>query len=289
MNEYYFLFALGLIWIVFASIQDLRKREVANWLNFSLIAIALAYRAIYSLFYNDWEFFALGLAGFAMFFAIANAFYYTKVFAGGDAKLLMGIGCVLPFESFFDFLAIGIGFVFILFLFGAVYSLFYSLYVAYLNGKRFSFEFKKRFFGNWKYLLIAVLIALISFFVIKEFYYALLVFLFVVFIPLLYVYLKAVECCMIKLIMHEKLTEGDWIEQDVRVNGKWIRKNVHGLSLKEIELLRKYKRRILVKEGIPFVPSFLFAFAFMVYAFLFLGLSAEGLASWLPAFFGGVF
>ena len=39
-----FLILLGLVWIIFAVVQDLRKREIANWLNFSLVIFALVFR-----------------------------------------------------------------------------------------------------------------------------------------------------------------------------------------------------------------------------------------------------
>ena len=46
------LICLALVWILFATIQDLRSREVANWLNFSLIIFALGLRFFYGLFSN---------------------------------------------------------------------------------------------------------------------------------------------------------------------------------------------------------------------------------------------
>ena len=69
MIEVYVLFGLGLIWILFAVVQDIRTREIANWLNFSLIIFALGFRFFYSLFeMNDFGFFYQGLIGFGMAF-----------------------------------------------------------------------------------------------------------------------------------------------------------------------------------------------------------------------------
>ncbi|MBI2056754.1 hypothetical protein HYT91_00690 [Candidatus Pacearchaeota archaeon] len=45
-----FLVALALVWMIFAVVQDLKKREIANWVNFSLIIFALGFRFFYSLF-----------------------------------------------------------------------------------------------------------------------------------------------------------------------------------------------------------------------------------------------
>src|SRR3989344_6797995 len=100
MNPYYFLFALALLWTIFAVIQDIKKREVANWLNFSLLAFALAYRLFYSISANQINFFLYGAVGAAVCYAFALAFYYSKTFAGGDAKLLVAYGAIFPYKSF---------------------------------------------------------------------------------------------------------------------------------------------------------------------------------------------
>jgi len=42
-----FLIVIAIVWMIFAVIQDFRKREVANWWNFSLIAFVLAYRLFF--------------------------------------------------------------------------------------------------------------------------------------------------------------------------------------------------------------------------------------------------
>ena len=86
MEQYYFLFGLALAYLIFAVIQDMRTREIANWLNFSLIVFALAYRAFYSSYSGDWMFFAYGVIGVLIFTLLGYAFYYSGIFAGGDAR-----------------------------------------------------------------------------------------------------------------------------------------------------------------------------------------------------------
>ncbi|MBX4196458.1 A24 family peptidase [Candidatus Pacearchaeota archaeon] len=265
MYEYCFLFGLALLWILWATIQDLRSREVSNWLNFSLVAFAIAYRAFYSIFTKDFGFFLWGLAGFALFFGLAYAFYYARAFAGGDAKLLMGIGIVLPFASLFDLWYLSLIFIFLLFFLGALYSLIYSIYIVWNNRKNF-----KMFLAPQYALLVFVLgIALVingilyaPSFWLKE---TLSVAGLILCISMLYLYLKALERCMIKRISPEKLTEGDWLHQDVKVGKHVIKKSVHGLSWKDIRLLRKFNKSVLIKEGIPFVPAFFLAFLVMVF------------------------
>ena len=70
---------------------------------------------------------------------------------------------------------------------------------------------------------------------------------------------------MIKLVSPLELTEGDWLERDVVVSGKTIRKSFAGLSFEQILLLRRYGKKVLVKNGIPFAPSFLLALLFFLF------------------------
>ena len=59
---------------------------------------------------------------------------------------------------------------------------------------------------------------------------------------------------MIKLTNPKDLSEGDWLEEDVKLQKGIIKKSVHGLSVEEIDKLRKTRRKILIKQGIPFTP-----------------------------------
>lgn len=272
MEKYYFLFGLALIWIVFAVVQDIKKREVTNWLNFSLIAFALAYRAFYSSFTSDWMFFVYGLGGFALFFILGNLFYYSGMFAGGDVKLLFGIGVILPFESSWSFVSVGWVFIFVLFLVGAVYSLIYSVFLVRKNYPKFLKAFRKNL-GKKVWLILMSFFAVLFVFVI---YYLfgddlLLLALGIVLAFLLFcliVYTKSLDVCMIKLVSPKKLTEGDWIISDIKLNHGIIKKTVHGLSVEDIVNLRKAGKMVLIKEGIPFTPAFLLAFLIMVFSFL---------------------
>ena len=83
-------------------------------------------------------------------------------------------------------------------------------------------------------------------------------------IPLFLTYViiltKAIEkISFIKKIPISKLTEGDWINHDILHKGKKIySKKSPCVTNAQIELLKKLKiKTVTVKEGIPFVPSFL--------------------------------
>jgi Flp pilus assembly protein protease CpaA len=272
MEKYYFLFALALVWIVFAVVQDIKKREVANWLTFSLITFALAYRAFFSAYSGDWMFLVYGLGGFGLFFVLGNLFYYSGMFAGGDAKLLFGLGAVLPFEGYLSFVSVGWGFVFILFLIGAVYSLIYSIFLVSKNYPKFSKSFKKNL--GKKNLLILMSAFAICFIAVLLYSFGFSLFLLVIGLLLsffffgLVVYAKSLDVCMIKLVSPKKLTEGDWIMGDIKLKNGTIKKTVHGLSAEDIARLRKAGKMVFIKDGIPFTPAFLVAFLIMVFFFL---------------------
>lgn len=278
MQEMSFIFVLAFIYVAFAIIQDIRKREVANWLNFSLIVFALVYRLFYSVFSLNFYFFLYGLLGFACFFILAHIFYYSKLFAGGDAKLLMGLGAVLPYSNFIlKNLIFLILFIFLLLVAGSVYSLVYSFILAFKNKKAFSEQFSLQFKKNKKLFYFSFISACFFAVLILVIYNALEISVFPLFVvpllflllPILFFYSKAVEeSCMVKSVAVSKLTEGDWLYQDLKIGNKRIKAKWSGLSVKEIKLIKKHKKKIKIKQGIPFTPSFLIALILIVYLLL---------------------
>jgi Flp pilus assembly protein protease CpaA len=270
MMEVIFLIVLGLIWIVFAVVQDLRNREIANWLNFSLVIFALGFRFFYCLFSDtNFRFFYFGLIGFAIFFILGNMLYYGKVFAGGDAKLMMALGAILPLTgSLNGNLKLFFSFFFIFLIAGAVYGFIFSMVLAIKNYKAFKKDFSKKFSNNRKIFYLALgfcfILIIASFFINSLIYLAALIFV----SPYLYFSAKAIdEVCMIKEISAIKLTEGDWLYKGVRVGNKFIKSSWDGLTKEDISLLRKKDRKVLIRQGIPFSPVFLIGYAVWLYFF----------------------
>jgi len=314
-----FLICLALIWIVFASGQDLKSREVANWLNFSLIIFALGFRFFYSLFnLNKFEISSLsfshffdalksfvpsdliffetsllaksllsfimdffiylhlwlsnvpflqqGLYGLGIFFVLGNIFYYGRIFAGGDAKLLIALGAVLPFSlDFWINVRIFGLFIFALLLVGGFYGIIWSFVLSIKNFKDFKKEFLIQMKANKMILysgfILGGFLLILSFVEGILFYFGVLLFAF----SYLYVYAKSIdECCMVKKIKVKDLREGDWLYEDVKVGKKILKKNWEGLGKEEIELISKNYKEVKIKQGIPFVPVFLISFLLLV-------------------------
>lgn len=268
MYEMIFLWVLALIWIIFATIQDLKTREIANWLNFSLIIFVLGFRFFYSLFVSDgFVFFYQGLIGLGVFFIIGNMLYYGRMFAGGDAKLMIALGVVLPFSgNFFDNLKIFASFLLIFLFVAAFYSLIFSLVLALKNFKSFRKEFN-RLINKYKKIVYSVMLlglVLMAFGLFEIIFFSLGILVFI--LPYFYIYAKAVdETSMIKKISTRKLVEGDWLYKDLRMGNKMINAKWEGLKKEEIARIKKKYKTILVRQGIPFAPVFLISFLMLIY------------------------
>ncbi|MGY4884676.1 MAG: A24 family peptidase [Nanobdellota archaeon] len=266
-----FLIILGLIWITFAVVQDLRKREIANWLNFSLAIFAIAFRFFYSLFQDQgFSFFFQGVIGLAVFFLIGNLLYYGKVFAGGDAKLMISLGAIIPFSDNF-LLNINAVFTFLLLflIFGALYGIIIGLFLGIKNRERFIREFSSQFKKNKKTfyisIILGIILLLLAFFEIIFLYLGILIFL----SPYVYFSAKSIdEACMVRKVSTKELTEGDWLYHNIKVGRKIIEARWSGISKEELFLLRKKKKEVLIRQGIPFSPVFIISYIGLVYLIL---------------------
>jgi len=258
-----FLFWLFFIGIVVASLQDLKRREVDNWLNLFLLVASFVFIFYKAIFEKDIT--LIFQAGFALviMFGFMNLFYYGRVFAGGDAKLLVAM-TVFFIGVDFNLTLINIG-VFLLFLMfsGSIYGLIYSA-VLYLRDFEKVNKEMRRGISHWHLWVLGsgVVLMLFGFLNFMFLIFGVLVFL----LPVLYVFAKGLESVsMIREISGKELREGDWLVDDVKVKGKVIKADWDGLSLEDIKLL-KSKKKVKIKDGLPFVPAFLIAF--LGYVFL---------------------
>ncbi len=266
---------IALIVLLIGSYTDIKTREVPDWLNFGLIAIGLGTRAIFSVATQDWSHIIYGLAGFTAFFVLAYIMFYSGQWGGGDAKLIMGLGALFGLRlDIYDF---SISFIINSFIIGAFFAVLYSIYLVCKNKKKFKKELmkyrQKKVFRVLRIVAaVIVVIGLILFFVLQnvllKFYLITTLFL-IVLMFYFWLVVKAIEKAgMYKLVDPSKLTEGDWIAKDIKVNGKYIAgpKDL-GIEMKQIKKLIEFKKKgkidkVLIKEGMPFVPSFLASFIF---------------------------
>ncbi len=277
MIELGFLFWLFFIGIVVAVFQDLKRREVDNWLNLFLLVASFSFIFFRAIFDGDSS--IIFQAGFLLvfLFVVINVFYCGRVFAGGDAKLLFAMTVFFVGANFGESL-INIG-VFVLFLMvaGSVYGLVYSLVLYVRNFRKVNKEIHNLLVsGRWSFWFYFGFVLVLFGFIYWVF------FVFGIFVLLglgLYIFTKGLEnVLMVRVVSGEELREGDWLVDDVILRGVAgrrsqvadvkdivIRADWDGLSSGDIELLKK-RKKIKIKEGLPFVPAFLIAF--LGYVFL---------------------
>ena len=264
-----FLIGIALFWTLIASIEDIRKREVENWWTFSLIIFVLAFRAFLSIESWNYWYFAWGLIGLLGGFILANLFYYGRLFAGGDAKLLMALGTILPLSlNWMVNLQLLIVFLLAFLLAGSVYGMLYSLGMMLVHFSNFKKEFSKQFRVYCGLIIIVDSISLILMLlsIYFNFYIGVALFSIIFIAPGLLLYAKTIEeACMIKLVDKNQLTIGDWLYQPLKIGTKKIMPDWEGLSEKQLGLIQnKFKGKVYVKQGLPFVPAFLIAFILLL-------------------------
>ena len=268
-------YALSFIALLIGSVTDIKTREVPDWLNYGMVISGITLNLLFSVIYSNSSFIINSIIGLSIFFGVAYIMFYTGQWGGGDSKMLMGIGAMLGINISFSTQQFLAAFFINALLAGAVYGLLWSIFLVFKNKQRFIKELNKLLSKSnivkLKKLMLIVLILLLVFLLSIELYYIKILILSLAFLMLatfyLWVFVKAIEkSCMHKLVEPAKLTEGDWIVKDVYVGKQYIcgPKDL-GISKKQIRRLTEFYKngkikKILIKEGIPFVPSFLIAF-----------------------------
>lgn len=257
-------FFFGLLFLLPASVHDFRTREVPDLLSYAFIIFALLYGLARAILLSSWIPLLQSLIGFGAMLLLGILLYYTGQWGGADSKLLFALGALLGL-GFGDY---DILLFLVLMLFaGALYGITYTIVLAAKHRKVILRYLKKRIREPIIHRLrFAVII--VCFLLLGAAFFSQLAdrFLLLGFTILLYTFfylwllVKAVEeKVLIKPYKVGELTEGDWINEEVKVKGKVLAgsKNL-GVTKEQIALLKKYKvKRVIVKEGIPFVPSFL--------------------------------
>jgi Flp pilus assembly protein protease CpaA len=269
---------IAVVALVIASITDIKKREVPDYVSYGLMFIALAIALIQTVY--TWNYIPItqSAMGFVIGIVVAYAMFYLGQWGGGDSKLMMGLGAVIGFNAFDLFgeknywlLILLVNIVLI----GALYGLAWSIALAIKNRKQFikgmNAWLKKRWIQIIRTILIIliVLMLLMVFTLVPVEYRSILLLsltsLYIIFYVWLFV--KVIEeTCMIKKVPISKLTEGDWIYEEVYIGKKLITgpKDL-GISREQISELKKYAAKgkistVTIKEGIPFIPVFLLAY-----------------------------
>jgi len=252
---------IALVILLIATICDLRTKEVPDELSYGLMGIALLARLIFA--FNEQSFSPLldGLLGFGIFFGIGYALYKTNQWGGADAKILGGLGGLFGFSlTLNDFM---LAFFVNLMAAGAIYGLIYAVFIAWKKKPKIrKVKYFKTLSGvSFSFIVIGAVILpgelKILFTILVLLIYS---------TPFAINFVNGVQNTMQRRVKPSVLTEGDWVGEDVKYRGKLIcRKKDNGLTKKQLAKLNSLYdhgkiKKVLLKEGIPFLPSFLIAF-----------------------------
>ena len=261
---------IAIISLFLASLEDLKTREVPDWLTFGLMFFGIIYSLIYSIVLSNWSIIVNSIAGFIVCIALGYFMFYSGQWGGGDSKLLMGLGALLGLDITFKAFPVLGTLIINIMIVGAIYGLLYTLVVALMKLNKFKKQFKKNLHSDkivmlrksiLGFIFIMFILILLAPIHLKIMLFALMIFIFFTFY--MWILVKSVEeACMIIDVPVSKLTEGDWVVNDVKVGKKLIcSKKDLGLKKEQIAELKKLKvKKVTIKQGVPFVPSFFLGF-----------------------------
>lgn len=254
------VFGFVLVLLGFAAIHDWKTTFVSDWVVYALFCVGLVGLVVQGHVLE-------GLSVTAGLAVLALLFYYGGVFAQGDARLLVALGPVLPGLDLLSRGWYASGFVLTLLFVGLVYTLAISGWHAWKSatyGKACEGFFEQYVVVFW----IFVFGGLVSSFFLSSMAWGLMWSGAWVLFGL-FLHAKAVEeTCFIRLTRPDALLEGDWLVSSVKVGSHTFSPSAAGLSRADIALLRRYRRSVVIKQGIPFVPVFFIAYGLMGYVVL---------------------
>lgn len=263
---------LALFGLVLGTIEDIRIREVPDTVSYFMICLGLIGGLYLAIATNNIFEFLNHLFGFLIGLFVGVILYSFGQWGGGDAKALMGVGSLVGINLFGIVVKeFFLSFIVTVFLVGAIWGFIWMLVLALRNWKNFTNEYtklrKKNVFMKHDFLFITIILVvaiavvlLVQDLFIKSLF--LLIFFLLYSTIFLSVFAKAVEkSAMIKKLPVGKLVEGDWVVGEVKLkDGSKFEGGKTGLNAKNIELLKKNVSKVTVRDGVPFLPSFLVAY-----------------------------
>lgn len=281
----YLVLSLVLVMFILASIEDIKKREVYDYLNYSLSFFMIVIGFFYSMYIGSFDPIIYVFFGVIVGFFLGSLLYYLGIWGGGDAKFLIGFSAgafflmevagkfnflgqftnslSILFENLISYFEIGL---FILLFVDFVFLLLIILRFLYMKGEVDRIESSLLFLIL--FLLFFGLYIEINAFLL--FLIGFCVFLLIFFVPegtfdsLFYLRKKLIF----------KLEEGDRIDEDVLFKKKPLiefEKGRFGLTKEDVfkisehKVFEKEKKEILVRNVLP--VAYLVGLNFIAYLF----------------------
>ncbi len=244
------LLLIAIIGSLSAGLYDLKTSNVPDKVCITMIISGIAIHTINGFLNNDFTMLFQSLFFGFLFALFSLGMYLVGWWGGGDGELLTSIGVLLPnlsiAKTYFPF---AISFFVNSFLIGAIYSIIYSLILAYKNPK-ISKTFFKSIKGSSSTILLSFTLPILVFFITSQYFLSFLFFL----IPLLFLlekFSKAVEKGFYKRIPTKELKVDDMIGEDIPKLGL-SKRFIRGLKKEEVEKIKKIRKYVIIREGIRY-------------------------------------
>ncbi len=237
-----------------ASAFDIKSREVPDFVSYVFLVGAVLLICILSIYEGSLQVLEFIPLSFALLFGFAYLMYRLGQWGGGDAKLMLGFSFLFTNISLSSSLSFINLFINIL-LFGGFYGLFAILVLGLIKHR----ELKKHMKVYDYIILFAGAIVIVLVYLLLVFPLNILLSLMALLLVVIrYIYIISMEL-MYKDISVNKLTEGDWLADNVIKEGRIIIKRTNtGLTEEDIDKLKKEGiKEVKIKIGLPFIPGIL--------------------------------
>ena len=99
------ILAVAAVAAFIGALTDIQKREIADWISFSLLVFGIGAAALSSVVSGTLEPIAFSITGLAVFFLVGWFMFRMGWWGGGDSKLLIAFGACfgLPFSLVFPY------------------------------------------------------------------------------------------------------------------------------------------------------------------------------------------
>jgi len=242
-----------IIYLAIASYFDLKTREIPDYVNYSAFAIGFLYKSYSAIINQNHYFLTFPLILSLIIFGFGYLMYLIGGWGGGDTKLLTS--CAMLFGWNKNNPSIFISFLVALFIFVFLWSISYALTIGIIKYDKIKEKINKiKFF--------TLLISGIAFHLIMHNTIMLLLFLL---LSLLEPIKVIQDNCFVKEIKAKELTLGDWVVKKVKIGKYELKPKKTGADKEDLKNAKNSNKKILIKEGVPLSPAFLFAYLTIIF------------------------
>ncbi len=269
----YIYIAIALGGGIVCGLYDLKTTNMLDRFAIAMIALGLGLHALESLLIGSIMPLVLSLIASGAFFAFGLFMYKAGYWGGGDGEILIAMGALLPyapFQAVLSLTSLSFSFDFFVnsFIVGGIYSIIYAGVIGLTNKSvRKAFLKKMRLeAGSTAMLTVATFLILSSILFMfptgLSFLFPATITLLLFFMLALFKFAKVVEDVgFYRRIPVSKLKVDDMIGEDLprlRIYKKIIR----GLTPREVAMIKRTKKFVLVREGVRYSIVFALALAF---------------------------